>query len=110
MQRIVYNCGKKIVSRGYGVKISRKMQIYLVHRKNLRVSSSGGSALYSEHRAERRLAQCKHSLFSELSERLCYAYGHCGFTLSCRRRVYRRDKHKLSVFAFSRFYFAHKLI
>ncbi len=49
---IVYHSAQKVVRRCNRVQIASKMQIYIRHRHNLRVTSARGSALYSEHRSE----------------------------------------------------------
>ena len=39
------------------MEVAREVQVNLVHRQNLRIASASGTALQSEHRAERRFAQ-----------------------------------------------------
>ena len=94
---IVYQCTEKIVSRSNSVHISREVQVYVLHRHYLSISAACCSALDAEHRSERRLSECKSSLFAYLVKALRKAYGNCGFALACGGRVYCSNKDKLSV-------------
>ena len=51
IQVIVEQRGNHVVCRGDRVKITRKMEVDLIHRKHLCISSSGSSPLHPEARA-----------------------------------------------------------
>jgi len=40
---------KKIIRRAYRMEIARKMQVYIFHRRNLRISAARRAAFYPEH-------------------------------------------------------------
>ena len=65
IQIVVQQCRYHIVGRCDGVEVSREMQVYLFHRKNLRISASGCSAFHSEARSERWLTQRCNCLFPD---------------------------------------------
>ena len=60
-----------IVCCCYGMEISRKMQVYLLHRQHLCISAPGSTTLHTETRTERRLTQCEHGFLSYLCQSQC---------------------------------------
>ena len=45
---VVQQSAYHIVRRGYGVEIAGKVQVYLLHREYLSISSAGSAALYAK--------------------------------------------------------------
>ena len=99
MYVIVYHCGKQIVCRAYGMKITGKMQIYILHRDHLRIPAARGAALYAEHGSERRLAERGDSSFTYPAKTVGKPYRGGGLALSGRRGIDSGHKHQLSVTA-----------
>jgi len=50
---------EQVVRAGDGVEITRKMQVDVLHRHDLRVAAAGGTTLHAEAGAERRLTQAE---------------------------------------------------
>ncbi len=86
-QVIVNHSAKQIVCRGNRVQIARKVQIYIRHRHNLRISAARRAALYTENRPERGFAQGKADFFAELSHSVCKTDRYGSLTLSACGRV-----------------------
>lgn len=56
VQMVVDHGGKQVVGRSNGMEVTSQVQIELLHRQHLGVSSASGTALDSESWAHRRLA------------------------------------------------------
>ena len=54
---IVNHRREQVVRRGYRVDVARKVQVDVLHRRNLSVTAACRAALYAEHRTQRRLAE-----------------------------------------------------
>ena len=78
--------------------IARKMKVNILHRYDLCITAARGSALNTEHRAERRLPQSNDCLFPNLRHRLSETGCRRCFPLACRCRIDCRDKNQLSIF------------
>ena len=78
------------------------MQVDVFHRDNLCISTTAGSAFYSEYGSERRLAQGKHGVFAEQVHSVCKAYAHRGFALSEGSGVHSRDENEFRFALFCR--------
>ncbi len=63
---IVEQSRNHVMRTRYGVKIARKVKVYLLHRKNLCITATRSAALHSEARTERRLAQCHDCFLANL--------------------------------------------
>ena len=63
---IVEQSGNHVVCACDGVEVASEVQIDFFHRQHLRVAATCCAALHAEARAERRLAQSHHSLFTNL--------------------------------------------
>ncbi len=79
------------------VDVTRKVQIYRVHRYHLGISASCGSSFHSENRTQTRFSQCDNGLFSYSVKCFAQTYAHCRLTFSCRGRRHCSDKHQLGV-------------
>lgn len=66
VQMVVDHGGKQVVGRSDGMEVTSQVQIKLLHRQHLGVSSTGGTALDSESWAHRRLAQGQHAVLTDL--------------------------------------------
>ena len=99
MNVVVEHCGEKVVCRTYRVKISGKMQIYVLHRDYLSITAAGSAALYAENGAERRLSQSADGTFADSAESVRKTYRGSGFALACRGGRYCRHENELAVFA-----------
>ena len=96
---IVKHSGKQIVCCADCVEIARKVQIYIFHRHDLRISAACRTAFHAEHGTEGRLAQSNHCVFAYTSESVGKSYRRCGFPLSGGCGRYCRDKHEFPLFA-----------
>ena len=67
------------MSRSDGMKISGKMEVNLVHRKHLCISSTGCSPLHPETRTERRLAKSDNRIFSNFIQSQSETDRYCSF-------------------------------
>ena len=92
---VIYHRGQQIVRRADGMDIAGEVQIYILHRNYLRIASAARSALYAEHGAKRRLAQCSGRIFADLPQAVGKADGGCGLALACRSRRYGRYRTSL---------------
>ena len=88
---------EQIVRRRDGVKVACKVEVDVLHRHDLRITAAGGTALHTERRPERRLAQAEHRLFADMVERVRQAHRRGGFALPRRRRRDCRHQDQLAV-------------
>ena len=93
---IVQHCRKQIICGADRMKISRKMQVDLLHGNNLGVSASRSSSFYSEHRAQRRFPERNYGTLPKLAKSICQSDGRRRFSFSGRRRRNGSYQHKLS--------------
>jgi len=70
LYRVVQHRGEEVVGRGYGVEVSGEVDVDVLHRHDLAVTASGGSALDSENRAKRRFSKGQSGLLSQLGQGL----------------------------------------
>ena len=94
---VIYHRGQQIVRRADGVDIAGEVEVNVLHGNYLRIASAARSALYSEHRAKRRLAQCSGRIFADLTQAIGKTYSSRGLALACRCRRYGRNKDELAV-------------
>ena len=97
LNMVVKHCCKQIVCRTDCVKIAGEVQVDILHGNNLSVSAACGTALYSENRAERRLAESNRTFLTDSCKTICKAYRGGSFTFACRGRIDGGNKHKLAV-------------
>ena len=83
--------------------IPSKMQIYIFHRNDLRITASGCSALYTENRSQRRFSKCQYRISACFIHCLCQTNADGCFTFSCRSRINSSNKYKLTVFFICQF-------
>src|SRR5215217_9351350 len=91
---IVKHCGKEIVRRRDGVKITGKMQVDLIHGDHLRIAAACSTTFHAEHGTKARLSDADDHLFPEAPKRLTHAYRHRALALTCRRRVDAGDENE----------------
>ena len=73
----VNGCRKQVVGRSDGVSVAGEMKVEILHRHNLRVSTSGRTALDAEGWPLRRLANACEDLLADLVQTLADA--DCGY-------------------------------
>ena len=66
--------------RSNGVKVARKVQVYLLHGQHLGISSTSGTAFHAETRTQRGFAQSDNCLFAYLVQSECQTDGYGCFT------------------------------
>ena len=81
---IVDHCRQQVVGDADGVEVAGEMEIDVLHGHDLRMATSGCSALDAERGAERRLPQADQRLAADTIERVTEA--HCRRRLSLARR------------------------
>ena len=94
---IIQHGSQQIVGSPYGVKISGKMKVDILHGHHLGIASSGCPALYAKYRAKAWLPESQGALFSYMPESVSQAYGGGGLSLSCRGGSDSCDKHQPAV-------------
>ena len=95
---IVKHGGEQIVCRTYGMKVACEMQVYILHRDDLRISAACGTALDAENGTERRLTQSNGNALSYAGKSVGETYRGCRFAFACGCRCYRRYKDELAAF------------
>ena len=78
---------EKVVGRADGVEVAGEMQVDVFHGNNLGVAATGRTALDTEHRAERRLAQRHDHVLAAQRKRIGQAHRRGGLALSGRRGI-----------------------
>lgn len=103
MNVVIQHRGEQIVRGGDRSEVAGEMQIDIFHRDDLRVASSGCTALHSEHGAEARFAQTNDSAFAGAGEHkiqpVTQPDGRSGFSFASRRRADRCDQYQFAVWA-----------
>ena len=92
---VIDHRGEQVVCGTYRVDIAGKMQVNILHRHYLRIAASTGSALYAEHRTERRLAQRRGGAFPDMPQRIGKPYRSRGLALARGSRCDGGDKNEL---------------
>ena len=88
---------QQIVRRGDGMEVAGEMEIHLLHRNDLSISATGGTALHAETGAERRLANTDRGLLADRVQTVDKADRRRGLALAGRSRVDRRNQDQLAV-------------
>ena len=83
--------------RGDRVEIAREMQIDLLHRNDLRITTTSRTTLHAEAWAERRLAKADCRLLADPVQAIAQTNCRRRLAFTCRRRVDRRYKDQLAV-------------
>ena len=78
-------------------EVAGEVEVDVLHRYDLRMTATGGSALHTEHRTERRFAQADHGALADAVERIAEADRGRGLALARRRRRDRRHEHEFAV-------------
>ena len=78
---------EQVVGRTDGVEVAGEMQVDVFHGNNLGVAATGRTALDTEHRAERRLAQRHDHVLAAQRKRIGQAHRRGGLALSGRRGI-----------------------
>ena len=93
---IIQHGSQQIVGSPYGMKISGKMKVDILHGHHLSIAASCRSALDPEYRAEAGLPESQGTFLSDISEAVRKANGCSGFSFSCRSRRDGSHKYELS--------------
>ena len=96
---VVDECGEKVVRRRDGVKVSRKVEVDVLHGDDLCIAAARRAALHAEAGSERRLAQGNDGLFALPMEGIGKSDARRRLALARRCRVDRRDEDELSLFS-----------
>ena len=96
---VVDECGEKVVRRRDGVKVSRKVEVDVLHGDDLCIAAPRRAALHAEAGAERRLAQGNDGLFALPMEGIGKPDARRRLALTRGGRVDRRDEDELSLFS-----------
>ena len=86
LNMIVQHRRNQIIRRPDCVEIPCKVQIDILHRYNLRIAASGGAALDSEHRTERRFPKCYKDILSDFPKAVRKTDRCRRLSFSCRCR------------------------
>ena len=92
---VVQQGGYHIVSRGDGMEITCKVQVYLIHREHLCITASSGTTLHAEAGTQRGLTQGHHSLLADAVQSQCQAYAHGSLSYSCLGGCDGSDQYQL---------------
>ena len=91
---------EQIVGQADRVKVTRKVEIDLLHRENLGVATSGGATLHAETGPERRLAETEHRLFADRGECVSEPHGCRRLAFTGRGGAHGGDENQLAVATF----------
>jgi hypothetical protein len=94
---IVDESGQEIMSRSNGVEISGEVQVDVLHGHYLRPAPTGGAALHSKTRPERRLTQADHRPGADAVQGITQPHSSRGFALSRRGRTDGSHKNQLAI-------------
>ena len=97
LEMVVNHSAKQIVCGGDSMEVTCEVQVDILHRNDLRISSARSSALDSEYRAERRLTQSDNGVLSELVHSHTETYRGRGFALARGGGVDSRYENQLTV-------------
>ena len=95
---VIKHGGEQIVCRAYGMKIACEMQVYILHRDDLRISAACGTALDAENGTERRLTQSNGNALSYAGKSVGKPYRGRRLAFTRRGRRYRRYEDELAAF------------
>jgi hypothetical protein len=96
LQMIVEHRREQRVRARDRVKVSREMEIDVIHRNDLRVSAAGGSALHTEDRTEAWLANAQRNLLTHSPKRLRQSNRYRALSFAGRSRIGRGDDDEAS--------------
>ena len=65
---VVQESGNHVVCRCHGVEVTCEVEVDLLHRENLCISTAGCTTLHTEAWSERRLAESDDRVLSDLVE------------------------------------------
>ena len=88
---------KKVVGHADRVKVASEVQIQLVHRHDLGITSAGGAALHTEARAKARFAQAYCGFLAFAIESVAETDRGGGLPFAGRRGIDGSDEDELSV-------------
>ena len=88
---------QQIVRRGDGVEVAGEMKVHLLHRHDLRIAATGGTALHAETGAERCLTDADGGLLADRIQPVDKTNGRRCLAFASRGRVDRRHKDQLAI-------------
>ena len=94
---VIQHRREQVVRRADGVKISRKVEVNVLHGHHLRISAARRAALHAEHGAERRLPQGDDRALAELAQAVRESHGGGGLALARRGWRDGGDENQLAV-------------
>ena len=94
---IVDEGGEEIVRRSNRVKVTGEVEVYLLHRYDLRIAAAGGAPLHSQARPERWLAQAHDRPPADSVQGVAETNRGGALALAGRRRRHGRDQDQLAV-------------
>ena len=93
---VVEGRGEQVVGRGDSVDVPGKVQVDVLHRRDLSIAATRAPALQAEARPERRFPQTDGGALAQAVERVAQADGGGGFALAGWSRVDGRDENQLA--------------
>ena len=99
LDMVIEHCSQQIVCRAYGVEVTGEVEVYILHRYDLRIAAAGGAALDAEHGTERRLSQRDRDLLADARKTVGKTDGGRGLALARRGGRDSGDKDELAVLA-----------
>jgi hypothetical protein len=79
------------------VEVAGEVEVDVLHRHDLGITTAGGAALHAERRPERGLAQAQHRLLADVVERIGQAHRCGGLALAGWRWRDGGDQDQLAV-------------
>jgi tRNA threonylcarbamoyl adenosine modification protein (Sua5/YciO/YrdC/YwlC family) len=89
---VIQHCSQEVVCCPYSMKVSRKVEIYILHGHNLSVSPSCCPAFHPENRTQGRLAKCYDGFLSKPGQGIPQSYRSRCLAFACRCRGYGRNQ------------------
>ena len=94
---VVQHGGQKVIGRSDGVEVAGEVEVDILHRHHLGVTTTGGAALDAEHRAKGGLPQGQDYVLVQLFQRVSQPNGGGGLALSGGGRIDSGDQDQLAL-------------
>ena len=85
------------MSGGYRVKVSREMEVDVLHGHDLRVTATGGPSFHAETWPKRRFPQADRRIRADSPHGVAQSNRGCGLALARRRWVHSSNQDQLAV-------------
>ena len=97
VMNVVVDCrGQQIVGDADGMDIARKVQVDVLHWRDLRGPAAGSASLHAETGPQRGLPETHGRALAQPVQRVAQTHGRGGLSLAGGRRIDRRDQHQFS--------------